>query len=119
MRVVLDANVWVSAATQNGPAHRILQRWLAGNGGFDVILCPTLIAEAAEVLIRRPRMRKWIDLAVAERWIGTLRRELLDRTIIWNQRQLERLVADYIDHYNTHRPHCSLDQRPHSETTRR
>ena len=38
--------------------------------------------------------------AFAERWIGTLRRELLDRTIIWNRRQLERLVVDYIDHYN-------------------
>ena len=50
--------------------------------------------------------------AFAERWIGTLRRELLDRTIIWNRRQLERLVVDYIDHYNTHRPHRSLDQRP-------
>jgi transposase InsO family protein len=48
----------------------------------------------------------------AERWIGTLRRELLDRTIIWNQHQLERLVVDYIDHYNTHRPHRSLHQRP-------
>ncbi|MCP5032860.1 MAG: transposase [Actinomycetia bacterium] len=48
----------------------------------------------------------------AERWIGTLRRELLDRTIIWNQRQLDRLVSDYIEHYNTHRPHRSLGQRP-------
>ena len=48
----------------------------------------------------------------AERWIGTLRRELLDRTIIWNQRQLERLVTDYLEHYNSHRPHRSLDQRP-------
>ena len=48
----------------------------------------------------------------AERWIGTLRRELLDRTIIWNQRQLQRLVTDYIDHYNSHRPHRSLEQRP-------
>jgi transposase InsO family protein len=49
--------------------------------------------------------------AYAERWIGTLRRELLDRTIIWNQQQLERLVVDYLDHYNTHRPHRSLNQR--------
>ncbi|WP_428118672.1 integrase core domain-containing protein [Candidatus Poriferisodalis sp.] len=48
----------------------------------------------------------------AQRWIGTLRRELLDRTIIWNQRQLNRLVVDYIDHYNTHRPHRSLNQLP-------
>ena len=48
----------------------------------------------------------------AERWIGSIRRELLDRTIIWNQRQLERLVRDYIEHYNLHRPHRSLQQRP-------
>ena len=48
----------------------------------------------------------------AERWIGSIRRELLNRTIIWNRRQLERLVTDYIDHYNEHRPHRSLEQRP-------
>lgn len=51
----------------------------------------------------------------AERWIGSLRRELLDRTIIWNQRQLKRLVVDYIDHYNTHRPHRALQQRAPSQ----
>ena len=50
--------------------------------------------------------------AFAERWIGTLRRELLDRTVIWNRHQLERLVVDYVGHYNMHRPHRSLDQRP-------
>jgi putative transposase len=48
----------------------------------------------------------------AERWIGTLRRELLDRTIIWNQHQLERLVTHYIERYNTHRKHRSLHQQP-------
>ncbi|MGF1598397.1 MAG: integrase core domain-containing protein [Acidimicrobiales bacterium] len=50
--------------------------------------------------------------AFAERWIETLRRELLDRTLIWNRRQLERLATDYIDHYNHHRPHRPLGQRP-------
>ena len=54
--------------------------------------------------------------ASAERWIATVRRELLDRIIIWNQRQLQRLVIDYIDHYNTHRPHRWLDQRPPAPT---
>lgn len=51
--------------------------------------------------------------AFAERWIGNLRRELLDRIIIWNQHQhqLERLVIDYTGHYSEHRPHRSLDQR--------
>ena len=47
----------------------------------------------------------------AERWIGSIRRELLDRTIIWNRRQLQRLVSDYIAHYNEHRPHRALEQR--------
>ncbi len=48
----------------------------------------------------------------AERWIGSIRRGLLDRTIVWNRRQLERLVRGYIDHHNQHRPHQSLGQRP-------
>ena len=58
------------------------------------------------------RLRPSRANAFAERWVGTLRRELLDRTVIWNRRQLERLAVDYIVHYNTHRPHRSLDQRP-------
>ena len=53
----------------------------------------------------------------AERWIGSLRRELLDRTIIWSQPQLERLVVDYIDHYNRHRPHRALNQKPPRPST--
>jgi putative transposase len=67
---------------------------------------------------RHPQVRTPVANTFAERWIGTLRRELLDRIIIWNQHQLNRLVTDYIDHYNTHQatrrvaPHRSLDQRP-------
>ena len=49
--------------------------------------------------------------AFAERWVRTLRHELLDRTIIWNERQLRTLLVEYIDHYNTHRPHRGLHQR--------
>jgi transposase InsO family protein len=67
--------------------------------------------------ILKTPVRSPVANAFAERWIGTLRRELLDRTIIWNQRQLERLVVDYIDHYNVHRPHRSLGQRPPRSTT--
>ena len=67
--------------------------------------------------ILRTPVRVPVANAFAERWIGTLRRELLDRTIIWNQHQLQRLVTDYITHYNMHRPHRSLDQRPPRHTT--
>ncbi len=62
--------------------------------------------------ILKTPVRTPVANAFAERWIGTIRRELLDRTIIWNQGQLERLVIDYIEHYNTHRPHRTLNQQP-------
>jgi putative transposase len=55
--------------------------------------------------------------AYAERWVRTLRHELLDRTIIWNERQLRALLGDYIDHYNQHRPHRSLDQAAPDDTS--
>lgn len=54
--------------------------------------------------------------AYAERWVRTLRHELLDRTIIWNERQLRGLLVGYIDHYNQHRPHRALDQAAPNHT---
>ena len=48
--------------------------------------------------------------AFAERWVRSVRHELLDRTIIWNERQLRSLLGDYLAHYNHHRPHRALDQ---------
>ena len=49
--------------------------------------------------------------AFAERWVRTIRHELLDRTLIWNQRQLRRLLEEFMTHHNAHRPHRSLNQR--------
>jgi transposase InsO family protein len=48
--------------------------------------------------------------AFAERWVGTLRRELLDRMLVINRQQLQTTLTEYVDHYNTHRPHRSLGQ---------
>ena len=67
--------------------------------------------------ILKTPIRTPVANAFAERWIGTLRRELLDRSLIWNRRQLERLVVDYVSHYNQHRPHRSLNQRPPTGAT--
>jgi len=46
----------------------------------------------------------------AERWVGTVRRELLDRMLIGGRRQLEAVLAAYVTHYNDHRPHPALGQ---------
>jgi putative transposase len=49
--------------------------------------------------------------AICERVIGTLRRECLDRTLILGRRHLETVLVEYVEHYNSHRPHRSLGQR--------
>ena len=50
--------------------------------------------------------------AYAERWVGTLRRECLDRILIINRRHLEQVLRLYTAHYNQHRPHRSLSLQP-------
>jgi putative transposase len=50
--------------------------------------------------------------AYAERWVGTLRRECLDRILIINRRHLEQVLRAYTAHYNRHRPHRSLSLQP-------
>jgi putative transposase len=57
--------------------------------------------------VRAPRAK-----AHAERWVESLRRECLDRLLILGRRHLERVVRVYALHYNEHRPHRSLGQRP-------
>ena len=45
-----------------------------------------------------------------ERWIGSCRLELLDRTLVWNQRHLTTVLSKYEDFCNNHRPHRTLEQ---------
>jgi putative transposase len=44
-----------------------------------------------------------------ERWVGSVRRECLDRLLIFNRRQLQRVLRVYIGHYNERRSHRALD----------
>jgi transposase InsO family protein len=50
--------------------------------------------------------------AIAERWIGTVRRELPDRTLILNRRHLEAVLTEYVAHFNDHRPHRGTHRPP-------
>jgi hypothetical protein len=50
--------------------------------------------------------------AICERVVGTLRRELLDRLLIYNEAHARTVLAEYVRHYNQHRPHQSRQQLP-------
>jgi transposase InsO family protein len=57
--------------------------------------------------VRSPRANSF-----AERYVGTLRRECLDRLPIRGELHLRQILTEYAQHYNDHRPHQSREQRP-------
>ena len=66
----------------------------------------------ADIRIIRTPVRAPRANAIAERWIGTLRRECLDHLLITGPRHLALVLQEFAEHYNTHRPHRSLSQQP-------
>ena len=45
---------------------------------------------------------------VAERWVGSCRRDLLDHVVVLNERHLKRLMAEYMRYYHEDRTHLGL-----------
>jgi putative transposase len=62
-------------------------------------------------IIKTPVLAPWAN-AIAERWIASARRECLDRVLISGERHLRLVLGEYVDHYNTARPHRTLYQNP-------
>jgi transposase InsO family protein len=71
---------------------------------FDAVFT-SLDADVIKILARVP-----VANAVCERFAGSLRRELLDRILIVNTAHAKRVLCEYETHFNTHRPHRSLNQ---------
>jgi putative transposase len=78
------------------------------DASFTVAFDEVFRAGGARIIrsaVQAPRMN-----SVMERWIGSCRRKLLDRTLVWNQRHLMIVLREYEDFYNAHRPHRALRQ---------
>jgi hypothetical protein len=77
-------------------------------GQFTSSFDDVLTAEGIRILASPPQTPK--ANAICERFIGTLRRELLDQLLIVNEQHLRRVLTEYLRHYNTARPHRALGQ---------
>ena len=66
----------------------------------------------ADIAIIRTPVQAPRANAIAERFIGTPRRECLDHMLIPRRRHLVMVLREFIEHYNTHRSHRSLHQHP-------
>jgi putative transposase len=73
---------------------------------FDVLLGSEKI-KVIRTPVRAPNANAHI-----ERWLGSVRRECLDRLLIVGRRQLEHVLRVYVQHYNRQRPHRALDLQP-------
>jgi transposase InsO family protein len=103
---------WVTQAARNlvmdlQDAGSTAQYLIGDRDGKYPALFDAILADAGVRIVRSgvqiPRMN-----AIMERWVRTCRCELLDRTLIWNQRHLLHALREYEQFYNQHRPHQGI-----------
>jgi putative transposase len=98
-------NLIMTVADREQPRFLIRDRDCKFTAAFDEIFRSEGIRVIRAPLAPRAK-------AHAERWVGSVRRECLDRILIVSRKHLERVLREYVAHYNTHRPHRSLEQQP-------
>jgi len=75
-------------------------------------MMPSFLGTLAELRIEDKRTaprQPWMN-GYCERVIGSFRRECTDHMLVWNERHLQRLLAEYVAYYNSERPHLSLER---------
>ena len=96
--------IWSLMYTLTRRAVDLVVLRLRGDAAKDVEL---LVLRHEVAVLRRQVVRPRL-----QRWVGTARRERTDRLLITGRRHLAVVLGEYVEHYNTHRPHQSLDQQP-------
>ena len=79
--------------------------------GFDAVFA-SIGVEIILTPVRSPRAN-----AFAERFVRTAREDCLDHLLVLSHHHLETVLAEYVEHYNTARPHRGLDLTPPEPTT--
>ena len=101
MKVVLDTNVYVSAAISSGAPCELIHHWISGSD-FEVLICPKLMTEIKDVLLERQALRRWISLADAHLFIHQVQGLA---TTLPDPREVAPLLRDLNDDFIIHFAH--------------
>lgn len=74
---------------------------------FTAIFDEVFRAEGIRIVLAAPQAPRMN--AIMERWVGSVRREVLDRMLIINAAHLRKILSEYESHFNGHRPHRALN----------
>ena len=99
----LGTFAWISTTAVGQPRFLIHDRDTKFSRAFDAFF------RSDGVRVIRTPVRAPNANAHMERWVGSVRHECLDRLLILNRRQLERVVRVYVRHDNAERPHRALE----------
>jgi len=66
--------------------------------------------KATRIIFKRTSFRSPWQNGIAERWVGSCRRDLLDHTVALNERHLKRLLCEYVRYHHEDRTHLGLDK---------
>jgi putative transposase len=82
--------------------------------GFEVIAA----VKATRIIPRRTSFRSPWQNGIAERWVGSCRRDLLNKVVALNERHLKRLLSEYVRYYHEDRTHLGLEKETPDGGTR-
>jgi putative transposase len=97
--------VWYLDEAERRPTLLIRDRDAKFPASFDAVFRVDAV-RVVRTPVRAPRAN-----AVADRWVGTVRRECLDWLLILRPRHLEQVLKEYVGHHNAARPHRALELR--------
>jgi len=87
-------------------------RWLIRDRDAKFTAAFDEVFRSERIGIIRTPIRALRANAIAERFVGTIRRECLDRMLNLGRRPLVAVLGEFVDRYNTHRPHRTIAQAP-------
>jgi putative transposase len=105
------SDVWVAQQVREATPYEERPRFLIRDSDKKYGACFTRVAEDRGIDVIRTPVRAPKANAVCERFIGSVRRECLDHLFILNERQLYRLIGEYVAYFNHARPHQGIHQR--------